>query len=150
MAHSPFLMLCSDCNVWRSTVIALNNFIYYSHCQVVPLFQLKSLLIKAFTIVISKHIVYPCVRLKYSVGLGSYSYSSNATAIHSVIVVSNTQPSNWEADTLYYWAIAQSQLTTKRVNWHVLTFVWCDSLKKSEVWIWLPSAKRLRTAGLEE
>ena len=44
-----FLMLRSDYNVWSLTVIAPNNLIQYSHCQVVQLFQLISLLIKAFT-----------------------------------------------------------------------------------------------------
>jgi len=34
-----FWMLNSDCNVLRLTIIALNNFIQYSHCQVVPPFR---------------------------------------------------------------------------------------------------------------
>jgi len=55
-------MLSSDYNVLHSTVIALNNFIQYSHCQVVQLFRLAPLSTKALTTIISKHIVYPCVR----------------------------------------------------------------------------------------
>jgi len=55
-------MLSSDYNVVRSTVIALNNFIQYSHCEVVQTFLLTPFLTKAFTTSLSKHIVYPCVR----------------------------------------------------------------------------------------
>ena len=46
----------------RSTVIGLNNFIAYSHCQAKQLFQLTPLLIKVFTTIIPKLIVCPCVR----------------------------------------------------------------------------------------
>jgi len=59
---SAFWMLSSDYNVLRLTVIALKNFIQCSHCQVAQLFRLASLLTKAITTIISKHIVYPCVR----------------------------------------------------------------------------------------
>jgi len=58
---STFLLLSSDYNVVSSTVIALNNFIEHTHCHVVQLFQLTSLLIKAFT-TITKQIVCPYVR----------------------------------------------------------------------------------------
>jgi len=58
-----FWMLRSDYNVLRSTAIALNNFIQYSHCQVVQPFRFTRFLIKAFNTIISKYIVYPCVRL---------------------------------------------------------------------------------------
>jgi len=63
VGHRPF-----ECpplitiNVLRSTVIALNNFIQYSHWQVVQPFRLTPLLIKAFTTIISKNIVHLCVR----------------------------------------------------------------------------------------
>jgi len=43
-------------------VIGLNNFIQYSHCQVVQLFRLTPLLVKAFTTIVPKHIVCSCVR----------------------------------------------------------------------------------------
>jgi len=36
-------MLRSDYNILRSTIIALNNFIQYSHCQVVQLLGLTPL-----------------------------------------------------------------------------------------------------------
>jgi len=52
---SAFLMLSIDYNVLSSTVIALNNFIQYSHCQVVQLFPLTSFLIKAFITIKTKH-----------------------------------------------------------------------------------------------
>jgi len=38
VGHRLFLMLSSDYNFLRSTVSKLNNFIQYSHCQVVQLF----------------------------------------------------------------------------------------------------------------
>jgi len=60
-------MLSSDYNVLRSTVIAMNNFIQYSHCQAVQPFRLTLLLIKVLTTIISKHIVYPCVRYQTNV-----------------------------------------------------------------------------------
>jgi len=41
--------LSSDYNVLRSTVIVLNNFIQYSHCQSVQAFRLTPYLIKALT-----------------------------------------------------------------------------------------------------
>jgi len=55
-------MLSSDYKVLRSTVIALSNFIQYSHCEVVQSFLLTPFLTKAFTTIAFKHIVYPCVR----------------------------------------------------------------------------------------
>ena len=55
-------MLSSDYNVLRSIVIVMNNFIQYTHCQAVQPFRLTLFLIKALTTIISKHIVYPCVR----------------------------------------------------------------------------------------
>jgi len=48
-----FLLLSSDYNVSSAKVIAHNNLIRCSHCQVVQLFRLKSLLIKPFTSIIS-------------------------------------------------------------------------------------------------
>jgi len=57
-----FWMLSSDCNVLRSTVIAMNNFIQCSHCQPVQPFRLTLFLIKALTTIMSKQIVYSCVR----------------------------------------------------------------------------------------
>jgi len=45
-----------------STVIALSNFIQYSHCQAVQLFRLTPVLMKAFTTIIPKHIFCPCGR----------------------------------------------------------------------------------------
>ena len=42
-------MLSSDYNLLCSTVIVLNNFIQYSHCQVVQLFRWTPLLTKALT-----------------------------------------------------------------------------------------------------
>ena len=48
-------------NVLKSKVIALDNFTQYSHCQVVQMLRLKFLLIKAFTTVLTKHIVCSCV-----------------------------------------------------------------------------------------
>jgi len=54
-------MLSSD-YVLRSTVIAMNNFIQYTHSQGVQPFRLTLFLIKVLTTIISKHIVYPCVR----------------------------------------------------------------------------------------
>jgi len=57
-----FWMLSSDYKVLRSTVIALSNFIQYSHCEVVQSFLLTPFLTKAFTTIVFKHIVYPCVR----------------------------------------------------------------------------------------
>jgi len=51
----------SDYNVVSSTAIAQNNFVQHSHFQVVELFLLTSLIIKAFTTIIHKHIVCPCV-----------------------------------------------------------------------------------------
>jgi len=43
-------------NVLCSTVIGLNNFVHYNHCQVVQLFRLTPFIIKAFTTVIPKHV----------------------------------------------------------------------------------------------
>ena len=57
-------MLSNDYNVSRSTVIAINNFIQYSHCQAVQPFRLTLFLIKGLTTIISKPIDYPCVRSK--------------------------------------------------------------------------------------
>jgi len=48
-------MLKSDYSVLSSTIIALNNFIRYSYCEVLQLFRLTSLLIKAFIKSITKH-----------------------------------------------------------------------------------------------
>jgi len=50
----------TDYNVLRSTLTWLNNLIQYSHCQVVQLFRLMLLLIKAFTFttIIPKHIIW--------------------------------------------------------------------------------------------
>jgi len=45
----------TDYNVLRSAVIGMNNIIQYSHCQVVQLFRLTPLLIKAFTTNIPEH-----------------------------------------------------------------------------------------------
>jgi len=47
-----FRMLGSDYNVLRSMAIALNNFIQYSHCQVVQPFRLPHFLIKALNTII--------------------------------------------------------------------------------------------------
>jgi len=55
-------MLSSDYNVLRSTVIAMNKFIQYTHYQAVQPFRLTHFLITALTTIISKHIVYPYVR----------------------------------------------------------------------------------------
>jgi len=55
-------MLSSDYKVLRSTVIALNNFFQYSHCQVVQQFRLTPFVTTALTTFTSKHVVYPCVR----------------------------------------------------------------------------------------
>jgi len=55
-------MFNSGYNVLLSRMIGLNNFIHYSHCQVVQLLQLTPLLMKAFTTIIPKHIVCPYVR----------------------------------------------------------------------------------------
>jgi len=55
-------MLNSDYNVLCWTVIAMNNFIQCSHCQAVQPFRQTLFLIKALTTIISKHIVYLCVR----------------------------------------------------------------------------------------
>jgi len=52
---SAFLMLSTDYNVLSSRLIALNNFIQYSHCQVVQLFRLTSFLLKAFITRTTKH-----------------------------------------------------------------------------------------------
>jgi len=54
-------MLTSDYNLLRWNVIALNNFIQYSHCQVVQPFLLTPFLSKALTAIVSKHIICPCV-----------------------------------------------------------------------------------------
>jgi len=56
------LSISNDYNVLSSTVVAMNNFIQYIHCQAVQPFRLTLLLTKALTKIISKHIVYPCVR----------------------------------------------------------------------------------------
>jgi len=45
-------MLSSDYNVLRSTVIAMNNFIQYTHCQAVQPYRLTLFLIKALTAII--------------------------------------------------------------------------------------------------
>jgi len=55
-------MFSSDYNVLRLTVIAMNNFIQYTHCQAAQSFRLTLFLKKVFTTIISKHIVYPCFR----------------------------------------------------------------------------------------
>jgi len=55
-------MLSSDYKVLCSTVIALSNFIQYSHCELVQPFLLTPFLTKAFITIVSIHIVYPCVR----------------------------------------------------------------------------------------
>jgi len=56
-------LLSSDCKVLRSTVIALNNVIQYSHCLIVEPFRLTPFLIKVSYLnvpqIISTHIVYP-------------------------------------------------------------------------------------------
>jgi len=55
-------MFSSDYNVLGSTVIAMNNFIQCCHCQVIQLYRLTLFFIKTLTTIISKHMVYPCVR----------------------------------------------------------------------------------------
>jgi len=67
-SQQAFLMFSSDYNVLRSTVIALNNFIQYIDGRIVQLFPfLTPLLTKAFTTIIPKHIVCPCVRFQTKV-----------------------------------------------------------------------------------
>ena len=68
-----FWMLSSDYNILRSTVIAMNNFIQYTHCQALQPFRLTLFLIKALTTIISKHIVYLCVRFSETKVLASNS-----------------------------------------------------------------------------
>jgi len=38
---------------------------------------------------------------------------------------------------------------TKRVYWLVLKVLWCGSLTKLQIWIWLRSAKRLRNTAID-
>jgi len=71
-----FWMLSSDYNVLRSTATALNNFIQYSHCQVVQPFQFTHFLIKAFNTII--------LNISFTLALG---YQTN-------VFVSNS--SKWE------------------------------------------------------
>jgi len=52
-------MLSSDYNVSHSTLIALNNFIQHSHCHVVLLLRLTSLLLKSFATAISRGVASP-------------------------------------------------------------------------------------------
>ena len=62
----PFLLLFSSGYIVScSKVFALNNFIQCNDCQFEQLFQLKSLLIKFFTTILTKHIVCLCVRLSH-------------------------------------------------------------------------------------
>jgi len=60
-------------NVLRSKVSGLNNLIQYSHCQVVQLFRLTLLLIKAFTFttIIPKHTIW--------LGLQTEVHASNSS-----------------------------------------------------------------------
>jgi len=51
-------MLSKDYYVFRSTVIALNNFVQYSHCQVVQPFR-SPFLIKALTSFFKENVRYP-------------------------------------------------------------------------------------------
>jgi len=61
----------ADYNVLGSTVSGLKNFIQYSHCQVVRLFRLTPLLMKAFTTIIPKH--------TFSLGLQTKVHASNSS-----------------------------------------------------------------------
>ena len=65
--HFDFLLHSSDCSVLISKVIAPNNFTRYSDCQVIQLFRLTFLLIKAFTTLLTKHIVCRALRFQTKV-----------------------------------------------------------------------------------
>jgi len=52
-------MLSSDQNILHLTVIALNNFIQHSHCHIVLLFRLTSLLKNALATAISSGVASP-------------------------------------------------------------------------------------------
>jgi len=63
---TTFLLLSSDCKHHKfkgNGRMALNNFIQYSHCQVVQLVRLTSL-IKAFTAIITN--ITLCTRIMFS------------------------------------------------------------------------------------
>ena len=72
-----FWMLSSDYNVLRSTVIAMKNFIQYTHCQAVQPFRLTLFLIKALSTIISKHIVSLALGFQTKVLASNSSNESN-------------------------------------------------------------------------
>jgi len=70
-------MFSNDYNILRSAVIGLKNFIQYNHCQVVQLFGLTPFSIKAFTTIIPKHIICPCLVFRLRFMLQFHQNESN-------------------------------------------------------------------------
>ena len=89
---SAFLMLSTDYNVLSSRLIALNNFIQCSHCQVVQLFRITSFLLKAFITRTTKHsLLVRCVFRQICASNFSKSSVHNPIKIVSELSISEIE-----------------------------------------------------------